>query len=234
MLPEKNVFKIGDGISFEDAALMHIATFPLAAIRKCGLEIGESALVMGLGILGLISIPLLRLSGACPIIAVDPIKEKRDLALSLGADYALDPYDADFALKAKKLTGGGVKVAIEVTGVGKGLDGALDCMARFGRVALLGCTRSSDFTIDYYRKVHAPGITLVGAHTNARPAHESSDRFWTLGDDMRALICMTEYGRLSLGALVEQTFSPTEAPEVYKRLINEKSFPITQFDWTKM
>ena len=71
---------------------------------------------------------------------------------------------------AKEISNGGVKVGIEVTGVGAALDGILDCMARFGRVALLECTRSSDFTIDYYRKVHGLGITLVGAHTNARPA----------------------------------------------------------------
>ena len=37
-------------------------------------------------------------------------------------------------------------MGIEVTGIGAGLDGILDCMARYGRVALLGCTRNKDFT----------------------------------------------------------------------------------------
>ena len=83
--------------------------------------------------------------------------------------------ETDFSKKAKELTGGGAKVGIEVTGIGAGLDGILDCMARFGRVALLGCTRNKEFTIDYYRKVHGPGITLIGAHTNARPSCESSN-----------------------------------------------------------
>ena len=64
---------------------------------------------------------------------------------------------------------GWANTAIEVAGQGAGLDETLDCIAKLGRVALLGCTRNSDFTIDYYRKVHGPGITLIGTHTLARP-----------------------------------------------------------------
>ena len=233
-LPVANVFKIGDNITFEEAALFHIATFPLAAIRKCRLEIGESALVMGLGILGMMAVRLLRLAGAVPIIAVDPIKERREKALAYGADYAFDPFEENFDQKVKKVTNGGANVAIEVTGVGKGLDSALDCMARFGRVALLGCTRDSDFTIDYYRKVHGPGITLVGAHTVARPKFESSEGMWTVGDDMKTLIGLSETRRIDLSDMIQDTRSPKEAPEVYTRLINDKGFPTTQFNWREV
>ena len=228
------VYKLPDGISFNDGALMHIGIFPLAAIRKCRLEIGESAIVMGMGVLGLISIPLLKAAGAAPIIAVDPIPEKREKALSIGADYALDPFAEDFAKTVKDLTNGGAKVGIEVTGVGAGLDGILDCMARFGRVALLGCTRNKDFTIDYYRKVHGPGITLVGAHTQARPQYESRDGWWTQKDDIATTLKLTEMGRLKLSDIIDEIHSPQEAPEVYTRLANEKSFPMVQFDWRKL
>ena len=228
------VYKLPDGISFNDGALMHIGIFPLAAIRKCRLEIGESAIVMGMGVLGLISIPLLKAAGAAPIIAVDPIPEKREMALSIGADYALDPFAEDFAKTVKDLTNGGAKVGIEVTGVGAGLDGILDCMARFGRVALLGCTRNKDFKIDYYGKVHTPGITLVGAHTIARPDVESHSGWWTQRDDVEALIKLTEMGRIKLSDIIDEIHSPSEAPEVYSRLANEKSFPMVQFDWRKL
>lgn len=230
-IPAKYAFKLPDSVSFEDAALFHISIFPMAAIRKCHLEMGEPAIVMGLGVLGLMGIKLLRMAGAAPIIAVDPNPVKREVALKNGADYALDPYAPDFAATAKKLTNGGAKVGIEVTGIGAGLDGILDCMARFGRVALLGCTRNKDFTIDYYRKVHFPGITLVGAHTDARPRQESHDGWWTQADDMKAAIKLTEMGRLKLTELVEEVHSPEEATEVYTRLANEPSFPMVQFDW---
>ncbi len=158
ILNQNNVHKIEfDSVSLSEASICNIATFPLAAIRKCHLEIGESALVMGLGILGLIAVKLLRANGAYPIIAADPIPEKRVQALKCGADFAFDPLKADFAQKVKSVCSG-VNVAIEVTGNGAALDSVLGCMARLGRVALLGCTRNSDFTIDYYRKVHGPGI----------------------------------------------------------------------------
>lgn len=233
-LPEKYVHKLDDALTFEQGALLHISIFPLAAVRKCRVEIGESALVMGLGVLGLIAVPLLKAAGAVPVIAADPVPEKREKALAFGADYALDPFDPDFSGKVKELTCGGVKAAIEVTGNGKALDMALDCMARFGRVALLGCTRHSDFTIDYYRKVHAPGITLVGAHTNARPDLESSAGWWTQTDDVKASMDLIRYGRYDPAKLVDETHSPAEAPEVYKRLAAEPAFPVVQFDWRKL
>ena len=206
----------------------------MAAVRKCKLEIGESAMVMGQGVLGQIAVQILRAAGAHPIIAVDPIAEKRARAIELGADYALDPFASDFAATAKELTRGGVNVCIEVTGKGQGLDMALDCMARFGRVALLGCTRDSNFTIDYYRKVHYPGISLIGAHTNARPAQESHEGWWTALDDSEAIIRLLDGKRLDFDVLIEEVHSPVEAPEIFERLATERSFPVVQFDWTKI
>ena len=229
-----NVYKLPDNVSLEDGALFHIGSFSLAALRNCRLEIGESAIVMGMVVLGLAAIPLLKAAGAVPIIAVDPLAEKREKALRAGADYALAPYVSDFAKKVKVITDGGAKVGIEVTGIGAGLDGILDCMARFGRVALLGCTRNKEFTIDYYAKVHTPGITLIGAHTLARPDTESHGGWWTQHDDVSALIRLTEMGRIKLRNIVDETHSPMEAIEIYNRLVSEKAFPVVQFDWGKV
>ena len=221
----KNVLRVPDEVSLKEASMAFIATFPLAAVRKTKLEIGESALVMGLGILGIFAVQLLRAGGAYPVIAVDPIEERRNLALTLGADYALNPMDSDFAEQVKTLSGGGVNVCIEVTGLGVGLQQALDCMKPFGRVALLGCTRSSKFEIDYYAKVHGPGISLIGAHTNARPRVESSATLWTDTDDLTALLNLIRGGRLVLGKMIGEVHSPADCHEVYTRLVNDKKFP---------
>ena len=231
---ESRAYLLPEGVDFPEAALVHIATFPMAAIRKCRVEMGESAIVMGLGVLGLIAVELLHAAGAVPVIAVDPVESKRRQALELGADYALDPFAPDFAKTVKELTGGGAKAAIEVTGKGQGLDMVLDCMARFGRVALLGCTRNSDFSIDYYRKVHGPGITLVGAHTDARPKHESSNGYWTEWDDATSILRLLAGKRLDFACLVQESHTPEDAPEVYTRLANEPAFPIVQFDWRSL
>lgn len=228
----KKVVKIPDGVSLEEAAMTFISTFPLAGIRKTKLEIGESALVMGLGILGIFAVKLLKAAGAYPIIAVDPVEERRSIALKCGADFAFDPTANDFVDNVKNASYGGVNVCIEVTGLGIGLDQALDCMKQFGRIALLGCTRNSDFTIDYYNKVHAPGIQLIGAHTMARPKVESYPGYWNEIDDITALLNLIKGGRLNFKDIIFEINKPEDCGEVYTRLVNDKNFPIgVLFDW---
>lgn len=233
---ENNVVKIeDDNISFKEAAVSFIATFPMAAVRKVKVEIGESMLVMGLGILGQIAVKLGRAAGAVPVIAADPVEKRRQEALAAGADYALDPLAEGFAEEVKRLTNGGVNTAIEVTGVGAGFDGALDCMAKYGRIALLGCTRDKNFTIDYYRKIHFPGISVIGAHTNARPDTESHYGYYTHRDDIKAVLRLCSAGRISLEEMVKEQYSPNECTDVYTRLVNDREFPtVVQFDWTRL
>lgn len=229
------ILPIPDGISTQEASMALIATFPLAAIRKTRLEIGESAMVMGLGILGIFAVQELRAAGAYPVIAVDPIGQRRELALRLGADFALDPTESGFADAVKGCTNGGVKVCIEVTGLGTGLIQALDCMKRLGRVALLGCTRSSKFEIDYYGKVHGPGISLIGAHTMARPKVESSAGLWTDEDDLQAVLNLLKGNRLNFQEMIGEIHSPAEAGETYDRLVHDKNFPVgVLFDWRNL
>ena len=227
-----NIIKIPDEVSTQEASMALISTFPLAAIRKAKLEIGESAMVMGLGILGVFAVQELKAAGAYPIVAVDPIKDRREFAIKLGADFALDPTQREFADEVKRITGGGVNVCIEVTGLGVGLIQALDCMKRFGRVALLGCTRSSKFEIDYYGKVHGPGISLIGAHTMARPKTESSAGLWTDKDDLQTVLNLIKGKRLNFKDMICEIHSPTEAEQIYDRLASDKNFPIgVLFDW---
>ncbi len=231
----KNIIKIPNEVSTQEASMALISTFPLAAIRKAKLEIGESAMVMGLGILGIFAVQELKAAGAYPIIAVDPISERRDFAMKMGADFALDPTKKGFADEVKRLTDGGINVCIEVTGLGVGLIQALDCMKRFGRVALLGCTRSSKFEIDYYGKVHGPGISLIGAHTMARPKTESSTGLWTDNDDLQTVLNLIKGKRLNFKDMICEIHLPTEAGQIYDRLANDKNFPIgVLFDWRNM
>lgn len=245
-MPEKLVYRLPDSVSFEHGALVHISTFPMAAIRKCRLEIGESSLVMGQGVLGQLAVMLLRAAGSAPVIAADPVPAKCERALAIGADFAFDPMSADFAEKAKsvatagrrvqngRVDGSGARVVVEVTGSGAALDTALDAIAPFGRLALLGCTRDSNFRIDYYRKVHGRGVTIVGAHTDARPDDESSAGWWTTRDDALAFLRLLALGRINLDGFVEEVRSPTECADVYARLAKGGAFPTVQFNWEKL
>ena len=226
-----------DSIPLIEAAFCVIAAFPLAGIRKTRFEIGESAMVVGLGILGLLAVQLYRAAGAVPVLAVDPNPDRRGLARQQGADYALDPTEPDFVPTVKHLTqGAGVNSIVEVSGVAAALCQALDCAARFGRVALLGCTRTPDASVDFYHQVHYPGVTLVGAHNLARPHCESYPGNWTFVDDCEALLKLMATGKLALAPLISEVHPPAEAPAVYQRLAYEPHhFPVgVAFDWTKL
>ena len=234
ILPENNVIPLDSKTTDQEAAIGFISTFPLAAVRKVNPGLGESTLVMGLGILGQLAVQFAHAAGAVPVIAADPVKERREMALAHGADYAFDPTEPDFAEKVKAVSRGGVNTAIEVTGVGEGLDKALDCMKKMGRVALLGCTRDKNFTIDYYRKVHFPGIVLLGAHTNARPDVESYPQHFTHRDDILAFLDLCAGGRICVRDMIGEVAAPEDCTDVYHRLISDRNFPVVvQFDWRK-
>lgn len=234
IVPESDVTKVEDeNINPLDAAFVVIASMGLGGVRKLELELGESAMVMGLGLLGMFSVQFLRLSGANPLIAVDLNEQRRQLALKLGADYALDPSDEAFLDKVKKITKGkGVNGCVEVTGVSLAMKQALECASWMGRISLLGCTRVSDCGVDYYSQVHRPGVKLIGAHNFVRPKVESYPHHWTHHDDCRAILDMIATGRVDVRSIVSRVVKPEEAPQIYTELCNDKNFPMgTVFDW---
>lgn len=231
--PEERVTKVEQNVTSLEAAFVIIAAMGLGGVRKLEIELGESAMVMGQGLLGIFATQFLRLSGANPVIAVDLNPQRRELALKLGADYAFDPSDKDFVNKVKEVTKGkGVRGCIEVTGVAQALNQALDCASWMGRISLLGCTRVSDSSIDYYTQVHRPGIKLIGAHNFVRPQHESYPHHWTRHDDFMAILDMIESKRLQVEPIVSRIESPHNAPQIYNELCDDKNFPMgTVFDW---
>lgn len=234
IVPESDVTKVeDDSIDSLEAAFVIIASMGLGGVRKLELELGESAMVMGLGLLGIFSVQFLRLSGANPVIAVDLNPKRRELALKLGADYALDPTDADFVEKVKEITKGkGVNATVEVTGIAAAMNQALECASWQGRISLLGCTRVSDSAVDYYTQVHRPGVKLIGAHNAVRPKFESYPHHWTHHDDCRAILDMIATNRIDVKPIVSRVVKPETAPEIYIELCNNKDFPMgTVFDW---
>lgn len=235
-LSRANVVKIdSDAVRLLDAAFVFISTFSLAAIRKARIELGESCMVVGLGLLGLFSVQFARLAGALPIIAVDYSEERRAMATKLGADIALSPAEGDYSSNVLERTSGkGADTIIEVTGSPAALNSALLCASKFARVSLLGCTRTPT-TVDFYHDVHYPGVTLIGAHTNARPSQESFPGYWTHADDCRAALNYLAKGRLNISDMIGRVYSPKEAGMVYRQLALGEDFPIgVAFDWNAL
>ncbi|MFS8478157.1 MAG: alcohol dehydrogenase catalytic domain-containing protein [Micromonosporaceae bacterium] len=123
--------------------------FPVAALFGCALltgvgavqhtvsvRPGESVAVFGLGGVGLAAVMGAAVAGAYPLIAVDPVAAKRDLALELGATHALHPDDVPEGLPAEAV--GGVRYAVEAVGHPGALAAAYTATGRGGTTVTVG------------------------------------------------------------------------------------------------
>ncbi len=237
---EGAVLKIEDGsIDMLDAAFAHIASFPLLAVRRLKIKLGESLAIAGMGILGAFVLQIANLSGAVPIIVSDFDPSRRKLARELGAAYTFSPDEKGFIEKVKTVAGGdGPNTVVEVTGASVALQQALKYIAWKGRVALLGCTRVSDVPIDFYKHVHRPGISLIGAHTFARVNKEPVDFTDNMEylkaeqKDYRTFLKLVLAGKLQIRPLISEIVSPVKATDVYNRLAENSKPPLgIVFDW---
>ena len=140
------------------------AVFNSAAVRP-----GEGVAIWGLGGVGLAALIGAVAAGAEPVIAIDPVAEKRALALELGARVAVHPDDAEAAIA----DAGGVQVAIESVGSGKVLAQAYRLTARGGRTVTVGLPNpAAPLTIPAISLV-ADAKTLIGSYMgSAVPARD--------------------------------------------------------------
>ncbi|MCB2088258.1 MAG: Zn-dependent alcohol dehydrogenase [Sphingomonadaceae bacterium] len=109
-----------------------------AVFNACNVTPGEDVAVIGCGGVGLATINAAKIAGAGRIIALDPIAEKRDLAVKLGATHVFDPTDPDSRGAVMELTKGGVDHAIEAVGREASAETAVSLLRRGGTATILG------------------------------------------------------------------------------------------------
>lgn len=218
-----------------DASFAHIASFAFLGVRKLRLEVGESVMIAGQGILGVFALRSRRSPGR--------FRSSRRISTRRGGNSPSNSAPPPHSCRMKRWRSGswpppggaGVNAAVEVTGSAKALQQALEYIAWEGRISLLGCTRISDVPIDFYKYVHRRGITLIGAHTSTRAKTESAPGRWTEQDDYRTFLKLVAAGRLKIRPLISEIVSPERAPEVYARLADDPKVPLgIVFDWTKI
>ncbi|MER5983689.1 zinc-binding dehydrogenase [Streptomyces sp. NPDC001787] len=138
VLAQESLVPIPKDVPFAVASMFGCAvlTGAGAVINTAALRPGQSAVVYGLGGVGLSAVLGARAAGAYPVVAVDPVAEKRELALRLGATHAYAPEEAVAAVH--ELTGGGAELAVEAVGSPRVMADALAAVARGGRVVSVG------------------------------------------------------------------------------------------------
>jgi alcohol dehydrogenase len=171
VIDERSAVAIPDDIPAEIAALFGCAvlTGVGAVFNSAAVRPGESVAIWGLGGVGLAALLGAVAAGAEPVVAIDPVAEKRALALELGARAAVHPDDVDAAFAAH----GRPRVAIESAGSGRVLAAAYASAARGGRIVTVGLPNPADpFTIPAVSLV-AEAKTIIGSYMgSAVPARD--------------------------------------------------------------
>ena len=233
---ENRLVMIPDAVSDEEACFTRIVSFPLLALRRSRLEMGESVVVIGLGMLGLFGVQLARLAGGTPVIAIGNRDIRREKAALFGADHVFATETEnlkDRIYELTKVTGdGGADVVLETSGSVKGIVDGIKLCAKGGRFLVNGCNRIMDQPVDFYRYVHGKGVSIIGAHDNTHPKADSSPGNWTENRDYRAILAWMADGRINAKDMIGEVAKYSEAEKVYERLLTDREFPLgVLFDW---
>ena len=140
VVPAAAAVPLPPGLPLWQAALVGCAVVTGfgAVSNAAGVRAGESVCVIGLGGVGLQVLAAARLAGADPLVAVDRVAEKLELALARGATHAVDASAEDAARQVRKLTGGGADHAFEAVGRAETIRLAWDSLRAGGTAVVVG------------------------------------------------------------------------------------------------
>lgn len=205
---------VPDDLPLEQACIVPDAvSTPWASIvETAAVRAGQAVGVWGIGGLGAHAVQLLRLAGAAPIIAVDPVPAARRRAMDFGADLALDPAD-DVAARVREFTGGtGLAVAFDFAGVAEVREQAVATLDRTGALVLVGLT-DKPLSIERGTQFSYLGQRILG-HYGSGAGHVDQ------------LVSLIRHHRLDLARSISGTLPLADAADGVRRLAEKEGDPI--------
>lgn len=209
-IPARNAVPLPDEIPFEaGATLMCASATALHALGKGRVKAGETVAIFGVGGLGLSAIQLARAMGALEVFAVDIKQDKLELA----SEYNAIPIDAsrvDAVEEIRKLTKGkGVNVALEMIGLKKTMEQAIDSLGNLGRAVMVGMNQQP-ISINTYRQVLGKEAEIIGSND-----HHLSE--------LHLLVDMARRNILDTSRVVSQVI-PLDVHKINQRLDDLENF----------
>jgi L-iditol 2-dehydrogenase len=203
VVPENAIYRLPPELPFEQAALVEPVSVALHAVGRLQIERGNSSVVVGSGMIGLLVIQALRLAGCETVIAIDLEDDKLQLAAELGATATINAAKTNAVAAVLRHTAGqGVDVAIEVVGAAQPLATAIGCVRRRGQVCLVG-NLSAEVPLPL-QDVVMRELTLVGTCASA-------------GEYPRAIELIAS-GAIRVAPLISAVAPLAEGPRWFERL----------------
>ena len=170
---------------------------------------GDAVVVVGCGGVGIGAVQAARIAGADPIVAVDPIPDKRESARGFGATHVVDPVHDDLSAAITAATGGPLADHLLITtGSPAALDGAIELLAPMGQLVIVGMA-ADDVTIEV-----APSW-LAAANKSILGCKMGTMR---VAEDVPALIEHHRAGRLDLQGMVSSTHALEDIAEAFEEV----------------
>lgn len=210
-LPERNVFIVSDSIPFEHVAIIEPSTIARHMLMMGNFKAGQTALVFGVGSIGLLAVQWLRILKAKQIICVDISDENLESAKKMGAHAAINTQKVDLVSEVKKLTGHGVDIALELAGVPQTLEMTVLVTRPHGKIVLAGNQPlDKSMPLSFFENVNRGELSVIGNHMSF--SHPFPGQAWT---DAEAAL---EKKELDLDPIISHRFSLAETPEVFAQI----------------
>lgn len=150
---EGKAFKIPDGVSYYEAAVTTDMAYVMGVVKRSGAKIGDSAVILGAGPIGLRTLEVARMAGMSPIVVSEPVDYRRECAEELGADEVVNPMDEDPVKAVMGITdGAGVDTVFDTAGSGvataQGLGMLKTGMGGAGTLILMGLYERPELTLN--------------------------------------------------------------------------------------
>jgi len=165
-VPQRILYQLPANLSFAEAAMLEATSVALHAVRVSEVKGGETALVIGAGMIGLLTLQAARALGCVRVLIADVDASRLNLAQQIGAGEVLQLSGARLAAEVLKLTEGcGVDLAYEAVGRDETVTAAIDCTRKGGTVTLIGNIQP-DITLPL-QKVVTRQLRLQGSCASA-------------------------------------------------------------------
>ncbi len=211
--------RVADGVDAEDAVFLVLAAIALHGVRKGRIELGESVVVVGAGLVGQLALSLAHIDGALPLISLDLDDARLARARARGADAVFNPALCDDVVEQVRAVCAdeGANAVIEATGKPAVYPMAVKLACRAGRVVALGSPRGT-VEMDFMADVHLREVDIIGAIQPITPEEDHLYYHWTKDRDRRLLLELMARGRLRVADLITHRCAPEDCQAVYEML----------------
>ncbi|MGC8989466.1 MAG: bi-domain-containing oxidoreductase [Verrucomicrobiia bacterium] len=233
-VPKNLVVPVPEGVGTDAAAFATIGAIAMQGVRQAEVRLGEKIAVIGLGLIGLITVQLLKAAG-CRVLGIDVDEGKLALGRELGCELAALSSDEGLEERVVMFTGGyGVDATIitAATSSNRPVEQAGELTREKGRVVVVGATGLEIPREPYYLKEIDFRISRSYGPGRYDPEYEDRGRDYPYGyvrfTEQRNMACFLELlqsGQVRLDKIITHRFPFEEAPRAYELLSGQKKEP---------